>query len=140
MLLGLGLQPPEPGARSPQTGPFLAPTEPELDTEGEDPDAVLLWTDAGDTWWEPEAGAHLTRRDKPEDRLPLRVLLALDWSDVPFPARCQAHLPCWSPSWGRPPLGSGTMGPAVWRAENRSVGLHATTRLGAAKREHHDQR
>ena len=31
-----------------------------------------------------EAGAHLTGRDKPEDRLPLRVLLALDWSDVPF--------------------------------------------------------
>ncbi len=104
---------------SPQTGPFLVPTKPELDTEGEGPDAVLLWTDAGDTLWEPEAGAHLTCRS---------------------PARCQAHLPCWSPSWGRPPLGSGTMGPAVWRAENRSVGLHATTRLGAAKREHHDQR
>jgi hypothetical protein len=38
----------------------LVPTEPELDTEGEDPDAVLLCTDGGDTWWEPEAGPHLT--------------------------------------------------------------------------------
>jgi hypothetical protein len=56
LLLGLGLQPPGPGARSPQTGPFLVPTEPELDTEGEDPDAVLLWTDAGDTWWEQRQG------------------------------------------------------------------------------------
>jgi hypothetical protein len=27
------------------------------DIESEDPDAVLLWTDAGDTWWEYQAGA-----------------------------------------------------------------------------------
>jgi uncharacterized protein DUF5994 len=28
-----------------------------MDMESEDPDAVWLWTDAGDTWWEYEEGA-----------------------------------------------------------------------------------
>jgi hypothetical protein len=28
-----------------------------LDIENDNPDVLLLWTDTGDTWWEPEAGA-----------------------------------------------------------------------------------
>ena len=44
---------------------------PELDTEAEDPDAVLLWTDVGDTWWEPEAGAPSDRTETSQGGVPL---------------------------------------------------------------------
>jgi hypothetical protein len=37
--------------------PVRPPVDPASDIEDEDLDAVLLWTDEGDTWWEPEAGA-----------------------------------------------------------------------------------
>jgi hypothetical protein len=61
------------------------PTKPELDTEGECSDAVLLWTDAGDTWWEPEAGAHLTGETSQRTvYLSARSSRSI-WSDVPFP-------------------------------------------------------
>jgi hypothetical protein len=40
-------------------------SKPALDIENLDPDAILLWADAGDIWWEPEAGAH-----RIEDRQP----------------------------------------------------------------------
>jgi hypothetical protein len=40
-----------------EPGPRTTLGDAVIDAENEDPDAVLLWTDAGDTWWEPEAGA-----------------------------------------------------------------------------------
>jgi hypothetical protein len=41
---------------SPEQFP-TTPTQPEPDTDDEHPDAILLWIDSGDTWWEPAAGA-----------------------------------------------------------------------------------
>jgi hypothetical protein len=48
-----------PSEELPSTDAGAHPTlsKPALNIEDEDPDALLLWTDAGDTWWEPEAGA-----------------------------------------------------------------------------------
>jgi hypothetical protein len=54
--IALVVTPPE-GPPSADTGAHPTLSKPALDTENEDPDAVLPWTDAGDTWWEPEAGA-----------------------------------------------------------------------------------
>jgi hypothetical protein len=54
--IALVVTPPEQPP-STDTGAHPTPIKPPLDIENEDPDAVLPWTDAGDSWWAPEAGA-----------------------------------------------------------------------------------
>jgi hypothetical protein len=54
--IALVVTPPE-GMLSALTGAHPTVSRPAVDMESEDPDAVSLWTDAGDTWWEYEEGA-----------------------------------------------------------------------------------
>ena len=54
--IALVVAPPEgPPFRETSAPPTLS--KPTSIIEDEDPDAVLLWTDAGDTWWEYQSGA-----------------------------------------------------------------------------------
>jgi len=54
--IALVVAPPE-GPPSGETGAPPTLSMPTSISEDEDPDAVLLWTDAGDTWWEYQSGA-----------------------------------------------------------------------------------